>query len=55
MLLTRLQRVCALCGWGRALAERIGMKKARVAAGRKLAVLLHQLWTRAEDLCWTSA
>ena len=46
VLLTRLQRRCALRSWGRALAERIGVKKARVAVARKLAVLLHHLWTR---------
>jgi transposase len=55
VLLTRLQRVCALRSWGRALAERIGMKKARVAVARKLAVLLHHLWTRQEDFRWTTA
>ncbi len=45
VLLTRLQRPCALRTWGHALAERIGVKKARVAVARKLAVLLHRLWT----------
>jgi transposase len=55
VLLTRLQRACALCSWGRALAERIGMKKARVAVARKLAVLLHHLWTCQEDFRWAPA
>jgi transposase len=55
VLLTRLQRACALRSWGRALAERIGMKKARVAVARKLAVLLHHLWTRGEDFRWAPA
>ena len=55
VLLTRLQRACALRSWGRALAERIGMKKARVAVARKLAVLLHHLWIRKEDFRWTPA
>ena len=55
VLLTRLQRPCALRTWGRALAERIGTKKARVAVARKLAVLLHHLWTRAEDFRWAAA
>ncbi len=55
VLLARLQRPCALRAWGRALAERIGMKKARVAVARKLAVLLHRLWTREEDFRWTAA
>jgi transposase len=55
VLLTRLRRSCALRSWGRALAERIGIKKARVALARKLAVLLHHLWSREEDFRWTAA
>jgi transposase len=41
----------------RGLAEiaRIGVKKARVALARKLAVLLHHLWSHEEDFRWTSA
>ena len=31
------------------------MKKARVAVARKLAVLLHHLWTHKEDFRWTAA
>ena len=55
VLLTRLQRACPLRSWGRALAERIGIKKARVAVARKLAVLLHRLWTGEQDFRWTAA
>ncbi len=55
VLLTRLQRPCALRTWGRALAERIGTKKARVAVARKLAVLLHHLWSHKEDFRWAAA
>jgi transposase len=55
VLLTRLQRACALRDWGRALADRIGTKKARVALARKLAVLLHQLWSHQEDFRWAPA
>jgi hypothetical protein len=32
-----------LQGWGRALAARVGTKKATMAVARKLAVLLHQM------------
>ena len=35
VLISRLQRPCALRAWARALAERIGVKKARVALARK--------------------
>jgi len=52
VLLTRLQRPCALRSWARTLAARIGVKKARVALARKLAVLLHHLWSREEDFRW---
>lgn len=55
VLLTRLQRPCALRAWARALAERIGVKKARVALARKLAVLLHHLWSHEEDFRWAEA
>jgi transposase len=55
VLISRLQRPCALQAWARQLAERIGVKKARVALARKLAVLLHHLWTREEDFRWTEA
>jgi transposase len=47
--LSRVRRPCALQAWARTLAERIGIKKARVALARKLAVLLHHLWSREED------
>jgi transposase len=55
VLISRLRRPCALQAWARQLAERIGVKKARVALARKLAVLLHHLWTREEDFRWTEA
>jgi transposase len=55
VLISRLQRPCALRSWGRALVTRIGMKKARVALARKLAVLLHHLWSHQEDFRWALA
>jgi transposase len=55
VLISRLQRPCALQAWARALAARIGVKKARVALARKLAGLLHPLWTREEDFRWATA
>jgi transposase len=45
VLLTRVKRDSALRSWGLALARRIGAKKAKVAVARKLAVLLHAIWT----------
>lgn len=37
-----------------ALAKRRGLKRATVAVARKLAVLLHRLWTDQADFKWTS-
>ena len=52
MLLHRHPRACALRGWGLALAKRVGMRRAKVAVARKIAVLLHTLWRRGEDFRW---
>ena len=51
VLLQRYPKPCALQAWGLALAKRIGMRRAKVAVARKLAVL-HRLWTRGEDFRW---
>ncbi len=45
VLLSRVKRDSALRSWGLALARRIGAKKAKVAVARKLAVVLHAIWT----------
>jgi transposase len=55
VLISRLQRPCPLRAWACSLAERIGVKKARVALARKLAVLLHHLWSHGEDFRWAAA
>jgi transposase len=44
VLLRRSTRPSPLGVWGRALAERIGGRKALVAVARKLAVVLHSMW-----------
>jgi transposase len=44
VLLRRSMRPSPLSVWGRALAERIGGRKALVAVARKLAVVLHSMW-----------
>ena len=43
-ILTRKVRDSALRDWGRALAARIGLRRATVAVARKLAVIMHRLW-----------
>lgn len=48
VLLTRVKKESALQAWGRRLAKRSGMKKARVAVARKLAVIMHQMLLTGE-------
>lgn len=55
VLLTRLAKPSDLQAWGRKLARRIGAKKATVAVARKLAVILHRMWTTGEPFRWTAA
>jgi transposase len=44
VILTRPIKGGALKSWGLKLAKRAGMKKAKVALARKLAVILHRMW-----------
>jgi len=55
VLLTRVGRWSALKAWGLRLAKRVGMKKARVAVARKLAVILHRMWITGEEFHWSNA
>jgi len=52
VLLHRTKRWCALKTWGLRLAKRIGMKKAQVAAARKLALILHCTWVDGTVFEW---
>ena len=51
-LLVRVKRPCALQTWGKALAITKGPKRARIAVARKLAVLLHRLWSSETAFNW---
>jgi transposase len=53
-LLTRVGRWSALKAWGLRIAKRSGMKKAAVAVARKMAVIMHRVWTTGESFRWTS-
>ena len=53
VLLTRVQRMSPSKAWGFRLAKRIGAKKAKVAVARKLAVILHRMWTDGTEFWWT--
>ena len=44
-LLTRARHKSALRTWGLALAKRTGPAKAKVAVARKLAVIMHRMWS----------
>jgi transposase len=45
VILTRPVKESGLKSWAMKLARRAGMKKAKVALARKLAVILHRMWT----------
>ena len=53
-MLTRTTRFCSLKAWGLRLAKKVGFKKARVAVGRKLAVVLHAMWKTNTPFRWSS-
>ena len=53
MLLTRVERFSPLRAWGLRLAKRIGGGKARIAVARKLAVILHCIWTDGTEFWWS--
>ena len=53
-LLTRVARWSALKDWGIRLARRAGLKKAKVAVARKLAVILHRIWTDGSEFTWST-
>ena len=50
-----MARWSALKAWGTRLARRVGGKKARVALARKLAVLMHRVWTDGTEFRWAEA
>jgi transposase len=52
VLLQRYSRASTLKIWGLALAKRIGMRRAKVAVARKLAVIMHRLWSSGSEYRW---
>jgi len=51
-ILTRSQRFSSLKRWGLNVAKHRGMKRAKVAVARKLAVILHRMWVDETDFRW---
>ena len=54
VLLTRVAKWSALKAWGVRLAKRSGIRKAKVAVARKLAVILHRMWIEGAEFKWSS-
>lgn len=54
ILLTRAARWSSLKAWAMRVATRQGMKKAKVALARKLAVVLHRMWLDGTQFRWGS-
>jgi transposase len=53
ILLTRAVRFSALKRWAVQVAKRRGMKRAKVALARKLAVILHRMWVDGTKFRWS--
>src|SRR6185436_491860 len=45
VLIHRIKRPSPLQDWGQRPVKRVGLKKAKVAIARKLAIILHCIWT----------
>jgi transposase len=53
VLLTRVPKWSTLKAWGMRLAKRNGLRKAKIAVARKLAVILHRMWIDGTEFNWT--
>jgi transposase len=53
VMLLRVQRFSALKAWALRLARTRGLKRAKVALARKLAVVLHRLWVDGTEFRWS--
>ena len=42
-----------LKAWGMAVAKRRGMRRAVVAVARKLAIIMHRIWSDGTEFRWT--
>ena len=52
VLLSVVKRWSVLKAWGVRLAKRVGIKKAKTAVARKLAVILHCIWVDGTEFQW---
>ena len=54
VMLTRVAKWSTLKAWGIRIAKRSGLRKAKVAVARKLAVILHRMWIEGTEFKWSS-
>jgi transposase len=54
VLLTRIAKWSALKAWGMRIAQRSGIRRAKVAVARKLAVLMHRMWIDGTEFRWSA-
>jgi transposase len=54
-MLSRVKRFSALKAWALRIAKLRGVKRAKVALARELAVVLHRMWVDAADFRWRKA
>jgi len=54
VLLTRVAKWSTLKAWGMRIAKRSGIRKAKVAVARKLAVILHRMWIDGTEFQWSA-
>jgi transposase len=52
LMLTRAVRFSTLKRWALEVARRRGMRRAKVALARKLAVILHRMWVEGTTFRW---
>ena len=52
-LLTRVKKWSWLKAWAMNVAKRRGLQKAIVALARRLAVIMHRMWSDGTEFRWT--
>ena len=53
VMLTRVKKWSWLKAWAMNVAKRRGLKKAIVALARRLAVIMHRMWSDGTEFRWT--
>lgn len=52
VLVHRIKRWSPMQAWGLQLVKRIGLRKAKVAIARKMAIILHRMWSDGTEFEW---